>query len=266
MSNVLVNGVKLYYEIHGAGEPLLLIEGLGYASWSWFRQVEELSYAYRVVTFDNRGVGQSDKPDIPYSIDLMADDVAHLLESLNIERAHILGVSMGGYIAQKLAINYPQMVKSLVLGCTSFGGPQSIPLTEEALQSMLKVEGLNAEEVIRQGFKAAISPKFIKAYPDVVDQLVAWRLDNPTPRYAWDRQFAAARAFNLESQLHKIKVPTLVITGSDDIVVPPQNSSLLAERISGAQLVMIPGGGHLFFIEKAEEFNRKVLEFLETIV
>ena len=127
MSQVLVNGVKLYYEIHGTGEPLLLIEGLGYASWSWFRQIEVLSDSYGVVCFDNRGVGKSDKPDIPYSIELMADDVARLLESLSIEKAHILGVSMGGYIAQKLAINYPQKVKSLVLGCTSFGGSQSIP-------------------------------------------------------------------------------------------------------------------------------------------
>jgi len=266
MSNVLVNDVKLYYEIHGTGEPLLLIEGLGYASWSWFRQIEGLSDSYCVVSFDNRGVGKSDKPDIPYSIELMADDVARLLESLGIEKAHILGVSMGGYIAQKLAIKYPQKVKSLVLGCTSFGGPQSIPLTEEALQSMLKVEGLNAEEVIRQGFKAAISPKFIRGYPEVVDQLVAWRLVNPTPRYAWERQFAAAAAFNVESQLNKINVPTLVITGSEDIVVPPQNSILLAERISGAHLVIIPGGGHLFFIENAKEFNRAVLEFLEEIV
>lgn len=265
MSEVMVNGVKLYYEIKGIGEPLILIEGLGYASWSWFRQVKVLSEYYRVVSFDNRGVGQSDKPDIPYSIELMADDVARLLESLNIEKAHILGVSMGGYIAQKLAIKYPQKVKSLVLGCTSFGGPQSIPLTEEALQSMLKVEGLNAEEVIRQGFKAAISSKFIKDYPEVVDQLVAWRLVNPTPRYAWERQFAAVAAFNVENQLNKIKVPTLVITGSEDIVVPPQNSSLLTERISGAQLVFIPGGGHLFFIEKAEEFNDTVLKFLEAI-
>ena len=266
MSNVLVNGVKLHYEIHGTGEPLLLIEGLGYASWSWFRQIEVLSDSYSVVSFDNRGVGKSDKPDIPYSIELMADDVARLLESLNIEKAHILGVSMGGYIAQTLAINYPHKVKSLVLGCTSFGGPQSIPLTEEALQSMLKVEGLNAEEVIRQGFKVAISPEFVRAYPDVVDQLVAWRSVNPTPRYAWERQFAAARAFNVESQLNKINVPTLVITGSEDIVVPPQNSIMLAERISGAQLVIIPGGGHLFFIENAEEFNGTVLEFLKEII
>lgn len=266
MSQVLVNGVKLYYEIHGTGEPLILIEGLGYASWSWFRQIEVLSDTYRVVSFDNRGVGNSDKPDIPYSIELMADDVARLLESLSIEKAHILGVSMGGYIAQSLAINYPEKVKSLVLGCTSFGGPQSIPLTEEALQSMLKVEGLNAEEVIRQGLKVAFSPKFIKASPEVVNQLVAWRLANPTPRYAWERQFAAAAAFNAESQLNTIKVPTLVITGSEDIVIPPQNSVLLTERISGAQLVMIPGGGHLFFIEKAEEFNAAVLEFLKAIV
>jgi len=266
MSQVLVNGVTLYYEIHGTGEPLVLIEGLGYASWSWFRQIEVLSNSYRVVSFDNRGVGKSDKPDIPYSIELMADDVALLLESLSIEKAHVLGVSMGGYIAQQLAIRYPQKVKSLVLGCTSFGGPQSIPITEQALQSMLSVEGLNPEAIIRQGFKAAISPQFISAYPEVVDQLVAWRLDNPTPRYAWERQFAAASAFNLETQLNKIKVPTLVMTGSEDIVIPPQNSDLLAERISGARLVIIPGSGHLFFIEKAEEFNATVLEFLNGIV
>ncbi len=266
MSQVLVNGIKLYYEIHGTGEALILIEGLGYANWSWFRQIKVLSDSYGVVSFDNRGVGKSDKPDIPYSIELMADDVARLMESLGIEKAHILGVSMGGYIAQQLAIKYPKKVRSLVLGCTSFGGPQSIPLTEEALQSMLKVEGLNAEEVIRQGFKVAISPKFLANYPEVVDQLVAWRLDNPTPRYAWERQFAAARAFNVETQLKKIKVPVLVITGSEDIVVPPQNSILLAERISEAQLVIIPGGGHLFFIEKAEEFNSTVLDFLAGIV
>ena len=266
MSKTLVNGVELYYDIHGTGEPLILIEGLGYASWSWFRQIEALSNAYCVVNFDNRGVGKSDKPDIPYSIELMADDVAQLMESLGLVKAHILGVSMGGYIAQQLAIKYPQKVKSLVLGCTAFGGPHSVPLTEEALQSMLSIEGLNVEEVIRQGFKVAISPQFTRVNPEVIDQLVAWRLDNPTPRYAWERQFAAAAAFNLESELHKIKVPALVITGSEDIVIPPQNSIMMAERISGAQLVIIPGGGHLFFIENAEEFNGTVLEFLESIV
>ena len=266
MSEVFANGIKIYYEIHGTGDPLLLIEGLGYASWSWFRQIERFADSYRVVSFDNRGVGNSDKPDIPYSIEFMADDVARLLESLSIEKAHILGVSMGGYIAQTLAIKYPHKVKSLVLGCTSFGGPQSVPLTEEALQSMLKVEGLNAEEVIRQGFKVAISPEFVRAYPEVIDQLVAWRLVNPTPRYAWERQFAAATAFDVGSQLNKIKAPTLVITGSEDIVVPPQNSLMLAERIFGAQLVIIPGGGHLFFIENAEEFNETVIEFLKGIV
>ncbi|KLU63169.1 putative non-heme bromoperoxidase BpoC [Peptococcaceae bacterium CEB3] len=261
MPRCRANGIELYYEIHGSGEPALLIEGLGYASWQWFRQVDALARSHRTIIFDNRGVGESDKPDEPYSIDLMADDAAALLSRLGFAKAHILGTSMGGFIAQKLALRHPERVCSLVLACTSFGGPHSLPITPAALESMQKIAALTPAQVIRQGFRAAFSPGFMAREPSLVEQLVDRRLNKPTPRFAWERQFAAGAVFDVEKDLGQIRVPTLVLTGSEDIVIPPQNSVLLAERISGARLFTFPGAGHLFFIEQAEEFNRQVLSF-----
>jgi pimeloyl-ACP methyl ester carboxylesterase len=121
---VEVNDISLYYEMHGSGAPLVLIAGLGYASWLWWKQVPALSRHFTVITLDNRGVGQSDKPDIPYSIPLYASDTVGLLSALGIEQAAIFGVSMGGFIAQEIAMSYPQRVRALILGCTSFGGPR----------------------------------------------------------------------------------------------------------------------------------------------
>lgn len=265
MPKVKVNGIELHYEIQGSGEPVMLIEGLGYALWQWFRQVDEFASSYQTLIFDNRGVGDSDKPDIPYSIDLMADDAAALLQTLGLTRVHVLGTSMGGFIAQKLALRHPEMVRSLVLVCTSFGGPHSVPITEKALKSMLNVAGLTPEETIRQGFQAAFSQTFWSSQTEIIDQLVRWRLDKTAPRYAWERQFNAVTVFNSEDDLAQITVPTLILTGSEDIVLPPENSALLAQRLPHAQLHTIPTGGHLFFIEKAEEFNQRVLDFWNQI-
>ncbi|WP_206808566.1 alpha/beta fold hydrolase [Paradesulfitobacterium ferrireducens] len=264
MPKVSVNGVEVYYEVHGSGEPVLLVEGLGYATWQWFRQIEEFAASYLTVIFDNRGVGESDKPDTPYSIDLLADDAAGLLKALGLTRVHVLGTSMGGFVAQKLALRHPELVRSLVLAGTSFGGPHSLPMTEEALASMHQVTGLTPEEAIRWGFEIALSPKFRAQEPEIMTQLVRWRLVKPTPRFAWARQFQAGVDFNAEGDLAQIQVPTLVLTGLEDIVLPPQNSSLLAKSIPGAQLITLPGG-HLFFIENAAEFNRHVLDFWQRV-
>ncbi|HWJ03562.1 MAG TPA: alpha/beta fold hydrolase [Verrucomicrobiae bacterium] len=264
MPKAKVNGIELYYEVHGSGDPLILIEGLGYATWQWCHQVKELSASYQTIIFDNRGVGESDKPDVPYTIEMMADEAAELLRVLGIDKAHVLGTSMGGYIGQRLAQRHPGLVLSLVLACTSFGGPHAIPITQAALNSMLNVNGLSPEQVIRQGFEAAFSREFPQQNPELIDQLVTWRMSKPTPRYAWERQFAAAAGFNGETELAEIMVPTLIVTGSEDLVIPPQNSVLLAERIPGAQLTTIQDGGHLFFMEKSIEFNRVVLDFLHS--
>lgn len=265
MDKIKVNGIELYVEEHGLGEPLLLIEGLGYANWSWFRQKEEFAKHFRTIIFDNRGVGDSDKPDEPYSIELLAEDAAGVLSALGIKSAHILGVSMGGFIAQQLAISYPSVVRSLVLSCTSFGGPNSLPITQEAQDSMLKISGLSIEEMIRHGLMVAFAEQFAKSHAGIIEKIIFWRMEKPTPRYAWERQYTAAGTFNIESKLTEIKVPTLIITGLDDRVLPSQNSILLKEHIPEAKLIMIPDAGHLFFIEKSEEYNRIVLSFLKSL-
>jgi pimeloyl-ACP methyl ester carboxylesterase len=126
MPTVHVNGVKLYYETYGQGEALLLIAGIGYGTWLWAKQIPELSKYFSVIAFDNRGVGRSDKPDIEYTISLLASDAYELLRALNVERAHILGISLGGFIAQQLALDHPEIVNKLILCSTSFGGPNMI--------------------------------------------------------------------------------------------------------------------------------------------
>lgn len=262
MPKVKANDVELYYEIHGEGEPLLLIEGLGYATWMWYRQVPELSRHYQVIVFDNRGVGESGKPDIPYSIEMMAADAAGLLQTLGLQKAHILGASMGGYIAQAFAVNYAQLTKKLILSCTSFGGPNAVPIPRETWDAMTKVEGKTPEEALLQGMASAFTPGFMEQQRDEVEKILAWRLAKPTPRYSWQRQSEAVLNASLEDKISAISVPTLILAGEEDRVVPAENSRLLQEKIPGSSLKILPDTGHLFFIERYREFNSLVLDFL----
>jgi pimeloyl-ACP methyl ester carboxylesterase len=284
-----VNNINVYYEIHGEGEPLLLIEGLGYSSWMWFKQIPDFSKEYKVIVFDNRGVGNTDKPESEYTIEMMADDAAGLLKALRLDSAHVLGVSMGGFIAQEMALKYPSIVKSLVLASTSsrgkdsvYGGPNPfwdtfvelwglIPLMLEfsgkgsntaPVINSLDSLGLTPEKRIRQGLSLAFTPQYFNTHTKEVDCIVSWRLKNLQPPYAWKRQFMAGVRFDATDRVHRINVPTLVVTGSDDRVVIPEGSKRLAERIPNSRFITIEGTGHLLFIEKAEEFNRIVLDFL----
>jgi len=139
MPKTKTNGIELYYQIHGEGKPLVLISGLGYSLWQWHKMVPFLAEHFQVVIFDNRGAGQSQKPDGPYTAQMLAADTVGLLEALNIEKATIMGHSMGGFIAQAIALDFPQKVEKLILGSTNFGGPHHIPVTEEALKVLTDV-------------------------------------------------------------------------------------------------------------------------------
>jgi pimeloyl-ACP methyl ester carboxylesterase len=258
-----VNGIELYYETIGNGDPLLLIEGLGYATWMWYRQRDCFGSRYRTVLFDNRCTGRSDKPDRSFTIADMASDAAGLIEVLETGSVHVLGVSMGGFIAQELALNHPRLVRTLALCCTSFGGSKAAPITPQALESMTSVADLSPEEVIRRGLSAAFSQEYFASHPTEVERIVAWRLASASPRRAWQRQFQSVLSFCSEDRLEKIAVPTLVMAGDHDLVVPVQNAYALAQRITGSELAIFPGGGHLFFIEQAERFNDTVLDFLD---
>jgi pimeloyl-ACP methyl ester carboxylesterase len=262
MPKTRVNDIELYYEIHGAGDPLVLITGLGYGIWSWFKQIPAFAQKYQVVVFDNRGVGGSDKPDCEYSIKMLADDAYALLKNLGLARAHVLGASMGGFIAQQLALDHPELVKSLILCCTSFGGKNSVLAPWGTWKPLLEIEGLGPDEIIRRGHGLAYSADYAQHHPDEMDNLVKLQLANSVPRYAWLRQFWAGAKFDLESRVAEIKAPTLIMTGSEDLLVPSENSKLLEAKIAGARRATIAGAGHVVFIERAEEFNKIVLDFL----
>lgn len=262
MPKVSVNGLKLYYEIEGDGAPVVLIPGFAAGRWIWFKQAAELSRDFRVIIFDPRGVSASDKPEGPQTISLLADDVAHLLDTIGVESAHIVGASFGGFVAQEFALKYPGMTRKLVLCCTSFGGPNHVVPAPETLAALASTKGLNSEERMRENLLLAFTPEYVRTQVAEVDHIVHLRATNEVPEHIYMSQLQAAMSFNVESRLAEIKSPTLVLSGDADVIVPVQNSRNLAAKIQDAELRIIEGGSHTFFIEQAGEFNQIVKEFL----
>ena len=262
MPRISVNGLKLYYEIEGEGEPLVLIPGFAAGRWIWFKQTAALSRNFRVIIFDPRGVSESDKPEGSQTINLLADDVAHLLRAVGIDNAHVLGASFGGFVAQEFALKYPHMTRKLVLCCTSFGGPNHVAPTPETLSALASTKGLNSAERMRANLLLAFTPKYVQTQVSEVDRVVHLRATNEVPEHVYLSQLQAAVSFNSEPRLDGIKSPTLVLSGDADVIVPVQNSHNLARKIPGAKLQIIEGGSHTFFIEQAPEFNQIVGDFL----
>jgi len=254
--------VKLSYQQCGAGEPLVLISGFAAGAWIWFRQTPALSKQFRTITFDPPGIGKSEYRERPAQMRLLADDIANLMREWGLERAHILGASFGGFVAQEFAIGYPDMTCTVTLCCTSFGGPNHVLPAAEVMIAMASMSDLNTDERVRRNLFPAFSPEFPRDHPESVDQLIEMRMANPVDERAYRWQIAAAMSFNAEGRVLDITAPALVITGDADLVVPPQNSRNLAVQIPGAQLKVIKGGSHLFFIEQADEFNAAVTDFL----
>jgi pimeloyl-ACP methyl ester carboxylesterase len=266
MPRIKANGIEFYYEIHGSGPTLVMLEGLGYASWMWHRQVEELAKHFTVVIFDNRGVGYTDKPEVEYSIRLFAEDTAELLRALHIEKAHILGVSMGGFIAQELAITYPEMVDKLILCCTSFGGPNSVPIPQETLDLMMGGGGRdNTSEKGRHAVSTALNLETLAKHEDIIDFIIEEQRKNPQPKPAYQRQLFAGASFNSETRVHTIEAETLILAGRGDRVVPCENARLLHEKIPQSKTIIIEGSGHLFFMEKPVVTNRLIIEYLNDL-
>jgi len=264
MPIVKVGDINMYYEIHGQGEPLLLIMGLGCVSAMALLQVPAFSQEYQVIGFDNRGVGQTDKPDIPYSVRMMTNDAAGLLEALGIRAAHVYGVSLGGLIAQGLALSYPDKVISLVLGATSGGGPHAVAPSPEVLQQLLDMANLPPEEAIRVFAQICFSPAFLESNLGRIAELLEKGMETPASSpVGYRRQLEASMRFNVYDQLPEIKAPTLVIAGTEDQLVPAENSRILASRIPNAELVLLDGLGHGYGWEADEKSNQIVLDFLK---
>lgn len=269
MPTAKINDIEMYYEVHGPtclpaaqADPLLLIMGLGANATSWEMQLPAFSREYRVVAFDNRGSGRTDKPKSPYTMPQMADDAVALLDHLGIASAHVFGMSMGGMIAQEMALRHPRRVRALVLGGTMAGGVNAVMAGPQLIQQWVSTALLPLEQAIENGLRFLYSEEFIERNRErlVARALELARLQPPLD--ALQRQVMAVVQFNSFQRLADIKAPTLVISGTADRVVPPENSRILAERIPGAHLVELEGAGHGFLAEKAEETNSTVLAFL----
>jgi pimeloyl-ACP methyl ester carboxylesterase len=277
MSTARVGDVDVYYEEQGSGEPLLLIMGLAADSTAWLFQIPDFSPHYRTIAFDNRGVGRSSKPPGAYTIHQMADDAAGLLDVLKIERAHVVGVSMGGMIAQELVLRHPGRVRGLVLACTypepdadierqrqfsvsQFGG--SITAGGEMKLDLGAIDPL---AFFQHLLPTVFNQEFIDSELPRLIQLFSGALQYGFSMEAILGQVSAVMSHKATDRLHLIRSPTLVITGDADRLIPPANSDLLAKHIPGAKLVKIAGGSHGFNFETPAVFNRAVLEFLATV-
>ncbi len=252
--------MRLYTEEHGKGHPLLLLSGLGYASWSWQRQIPAWSRSCRLVVVDNRGTGRSPKPPGPYSIEQLADDAAEMLAG---RRAHVAGFSMGGYIAQTLALRHRHLVERLVLVCTGTGGPDYGRLPEETRAAWEANADRAPADFARNTMPFSFAPGWTGEHPDEFESLLRDRLEYPTPPECWRAQFDACNRFTQQhTPVVEIAAPTLVVHGDADRIVPYENGVELARRIPGSRFEAFPGGGHLLFLESPERFNPLVEEFL----
>jgi pimeloyl-ACP methyl ester carboxylesterase len=207
-------------------------------------------------------VGKSDKPDEEYTVGLMASDAAGLLRSLGIPKAHVVGVSLGGYIAQELALNHPDLVDRLVLLSTSCGGPRYLELTKDLWDEIAKLAGLPPEQILRQGMSFAVTEKFRRDFPESIERSVGIRMENLQPLYAFTRQSAAAMSFDSRDRAHLILQPTLILAGAQDRVMPLVLTEELAKKIPQAQFKVFPNAAHLLFLEEAGSVNRVLIDFL----
>jgi len=267
MPYALINKIRVYYETSGQGDAVLLINGLSAPSAGWALQVKALAPRFQVVTFDNRGVGQTDLPPDPvYSTAQMADDAAALLRELKIGRAHVVGASMGGTIAMELALQHPKLVRSLTLACTWAEGDARFLHTLESWISL--AYRVPVEERYRHVvYPWLFTPEFF-AHKENVETAFQRAMAYPhqTKAEAIERQGKGIVAWNgtRVTRLSGIRVPTLVLVGKDDILTPPAFSRALARRIPRARLTVLPGG-HGFFLEHADLFNRTLLRFLASV-
>ena len=260
------DGTSLFFEVHGSGSatPIVLVEGLGAATWLWEQQLPELAEAFTVVAYDNRGVGRSDAPEGPYTIVQMADDLAAVLDTLEIERAHVLGVSMGGFIAQEFALRYPDRVDHLVLVSTSAGGATHVPMGADVLAQMMAApETDDPRAFVRSRLPLAFSPALM-ADSARVEHLIDQRLERPQSAAGYQAQLMAGATFDAADRVRQITAPTLVAAATADLVVPVQNAHNLAKALPNAELRLYPDLGHQFFVEVPEAFNRDVIDFLHT--
>jgi 3-oxoadipate enol-lactonase len=254
------DGVRLHYERHGdAGDPMLLVMGLGSPLEFWEFQTPVLARTHRVCVYDNRGVGKSDKPAGPYDVRTLARDAVAVMDACGFDRAHVVGLSMGGMIAQELAIRHPDRVGSLVLAAT-YAKPDD-RVKETVSTGQIDPKQIEPKQMFKMMMSMVLSAEFMVRERD---WLRASR-ERMLPNFSIEgflAQMAAVMAHDATAELHRIDVPTLVMKPAADMLIPPRCSDVLAQAIPGAQLVTFEHASHGFNVEQADKFNRAVVDFV----
>jgi 3-oxoadipate enol-lactonase len=270
MPYVKLSEISIYFEVHGNhGSPLLMINGLGCSKTCWSSElIRLLNTQHRVIIFDNRGTGQSDKPTTPFTMSDFASDAMSILDDLRIDQAHVLGVSMGGMIAQHVALNYPARVQSLILASTTsvWDHPKFVAPTQEVLMQFAKPASGNPAQDMRDGWWISYPPTFIESHRNWLEQELQKSLAlvyPETPDYARGLQMGAVLgSHNTYDKLSQITCPTLVQTGTEDVLIPPENARILAKLIPNAQLIEYPGFGHDMLGPCEEKAAQDILDFV----
>jgi 3-oxoadipate enol-lactonase len=265
-SKVVIDGRVLAYDEVSPAAPrgtVLLLTGLGSKRLGWYKQLEVFGQTYRTIALDHRDTGDSDLATEPYTTADQADDAAAVLKALGVERAVVIGISMGGFISLELTLRHPELVEKLVLTSTSAGGPTHVQPGPEMLAMLGRDRrGMEAGELGRQSYTMIMAPGYAEQHPAEMERIVENARYRPQPAQAYLRQLQACTGHNASDRLSQIHVPTLVIHGELDPLVPVGNGKYLAEHIPGARLILYPDTGHIPIIERADDYNRDVLAFL----
>jgi len=252
---------KLYWESTGSGDPVLLIMGLGMAATGWWRTIPVLAEGLRVIAFDNRGAGRSDRTTGPYTLRQMAEDALAVMDAAKIERASVYGLSLGAMIAQHVALRYPERVRALVLGASTAGASRHELPEHDVLEFLRRRPNMPAEEAIWASVPYNYGTETRERRADRIGEDIVQRLRFPINPAGYRAQLAAAWGFDARDRLHEISVPTLVLHGTEDRIVPIVNGEMLAASIPGARLEVLEGAGHLYPTD-APQADREVLRFL----
>jgi pimeloyl-ACP methyl ester carboxylesterase len=262
------DGIKIRYEIRGAGVPVALIMGFSGSGRGWGEPFLKLMESrFKIFMIDNRGTGESDKPDKAFTLAQMAADIAAVLDHAETPRAHIFGISMGGMIAQEFALAYPARTRGLVLGCTNCGESHSISAAPEALANLMPALEMDPVEQARRAFSVACGKAFLNSESGqaILTQAIAEMGNYPiTPMHTFVRQGQAIAGFDSFARLGQIKSPTLIIQGDDDSIIPDANAEVLHGAIAGSKVHTLKAAGHMFFWEVPDETVRVAGDFLSS--
>ena len=264
MPEIKIDDLNLYYEIHGKGFPLIMIMGISGDTYWWDSAIiEELSKEFKVVIFDHIGIGRSDGP-ARTQIKTMADDTVGLMSALDIEKAHVFGISLGGMIAQEVILNYPEKVEKLILSSTNCGGSKAVQATNDVNQLMMSFTKVDHDiKIAKEAVQLMFTEDFIKKNSKYVEGKLKDMTKTITTAGNFTNQIQASVMFDTGNRLNQISTPTLILHGKKDILIPPENGEILANLISGAELIYFDERSHWIFVPEFDLISESIIKFLK---